>query len=159
MPNISLSEFQDIKTKRDQDVKDVAFYAQELCHRLVSQMTDYKVNMLTKNSIRWSQGDNVLGKRDDLSDYAKEQLKEIEVNGIEDKFTLKNGRKYIKLIHSDRGGHGSVHAFIDKVTGDVYKPASWNKPATHVRYNLLNEDSRRECFARADWAGGYLYMR
>ena len=31
---------------------------------------------------------------------------------------------------------GSVTAFIDKNTGEVYKPASWKAPAKHVRYDL-----------------------
>ena len=55
-------------------------------------------------------------------------------------------------------GSRSVHAFVDKKTGEVYKPASFKAPAKHVRYNLLSEISREECYARADWAGGYLYI-
>ena len=31
---------------------------------------------------------------------------------------------------------GSVHAFVDKNTGEVFKPASYNAPAKHVRYDL-----------------------
>ena len=59
----------------------------------------------------------------------------------------------------DSGGGNSVHAFVDKKTGEVYKPASFKAPAKIVRYNLLMIESREECFARADWAGGYLYVR
>ena len=65
------------------------------------------------------------------------------------------GRKYIKINQTD----GGVHCFIDKNTGDVFKAASWRKPAPHVRYNLLERESREMCFNRADWAGGYLYLR
>jgi len=32
-----------------------------------------------------------------------------------------------------------VVAFIEKTTGDVYKPAGWNAPAKGVRYNLVND--------------------
>ena len=53
----------------------------------------------------------------------------------------------------------SVHAFVDKKTGEVFKPASFKAPAKIVRYNLLSIESREECFERADWAGGYLYIR
>ena len=70
-------------------------------------------------------------------------------------FTVETGRKYFKIMQD----HGGVHAFVDKKTGDVFKPASWNAPAKHVRYNLLDEKSFTECITRADWAGGYLYMR
>ena len=74
------------------------------------------------------------------------------------KFYIESGRKYHKLI-MDAKGHRSVHCFIDKKTGEVFKSASWKAPAKGVRYNLLSIESREECLARADWAGGYLYNR
>ena len=70
-------------------------------------------------------------------------------------FTVETGRKYLKINQE----HGGVHAFVDKKTGDVFKPASWRGPAKYVRYNLLDEKSFTDCITRADWAGGYLYMR
>ncbi len=66
---------------------------------------------------------------------------------------MKYGKKYIKVIQDG----SSVHAFIDKNTGEVFKPASWRAPAKHVRYDLRIIKEREECLARADWAGGYLY--
>ncbi len=74
------------------------------------------------------------------------------------KFYPEEGRKYFKII-MDAHGSRSVHAFVDKKTGEVFKAASFKAPAKGVRYNLLNIASREECFARADWAGGYLYVR
>lgn len=74
------------------------------------------------------------------------------------KFYIESGRKYHKLIMETEAGSRSVHAFIDKRFGHVYKPASFKAPAKHIRYNLLVDNSREECFARCDWAGGYLYM-
>ena len=65
---------------------------------------------------------------------------------------VKKGKKYWKLIFDN-----SVHAFVDVNNGDVFKPASWNKPAKHVRYNLLTNPEI--CFSKCDWAGGYLYIR
>ena len=70
------------------------------------------------------------------------------------KFTIQTGRKYHK-IHDGNG----VHAFVDKNTGEVYKPASYKAPAKHVRYDLRRIKQRHECFANADWAGSYLYLR
>jgi hypothetical protein len=75
------------------------------------------------------------------------------------KFYIESGRKYHKVIMETESGSKSVHAFVDKKTGEVYKPASWKAPAKIVRYNLLMIESREECFARADWSGGYLYVR
>ena len=70
------------------------------------------------------------------------------------KFTIQTGRRYHK-IHDGNG----VHAFVDKNTGEVYKPASYKAPAKHVRYDLRRIHQRHECFSSADYIGSYLYMR
>ena len=81
------------------------------------------------------------------------------------KFYIESGRKYHKIMMETDGGANrlgpsrSVHAFVDKKTGEVYKAASFKAPAKIVRYNLNIISSREECFARADWAGSYLYIR
>ena len=81
------------------------------------------------------------------------------------KFYIESGRKYHKIVMETDGGANrlgpsrSVHAFVDKKTGEVYKAASFKAPAKIVRYNLNIISSREECFARADWAGSYLYIR
>ena len=68
------------------------------------------------------------------------------------KVEVKKGRKYYKIITNN-----SVHCFVDVKNGNVYKPASWNKPAAIVRYNLLTNAQR--CFNNVDCNGGYLYIR
>ena len=81
------------------------------------------------------------------------------------KFRMESGRKYWKVINRDeRDGvyrDGGVHAFIDRKTGEVYKPASWKSPAKIVRYDLrLIKDRANLHNPRfTDWAGGYLYLR
>ena len=103
------------------------------------------------------------------SDYSKKRFESIK-NGTANlmRFVVTKGRKYFKITaheydtFQDRNEYkeGSVNCFVNKNTGEVYKPASYNSPHTkHVRYNLLDEDSRVECLHRADWAGGYLYLR
>ena len=72
------------------------------------------------------------------------------------KFEIQTGRKYHKIHNGPAGG---VHAFVDKNTGEVYKPASYKAPAKGVRYDLRRIKSRHECFSNADWSGGYLYLR
>ena len=74
------------------------------------------------------------------------------------KFFIESGRKYHKIVMSANGSYNSVHAFVEKKSGAVYKPASFKAPAKHIRFNLLDDNSREECFARCDWSGGYLYM-
>ena len=81
------------------------------------------------------------------------------------KFRMEFGRKYIKVIHQDlRDGDyrdGGVHAFIDRKTGEVYKPASWKSPAKIVRYDLRLISDRQKLHDPnyTGWAGGYLYLR
>lgn len=70
-----------------------------------------------------------------------------------------SGRRYHKIFMYRNGTRDSIHCFIDKKTGSVYKPASIKAPAKHERYNLNIIESREECLKRADWAGSYLYLR
>ena len=74
-------------------------------------------------------------------------------------YTFESGNKYHKVIMFDSSGHRSVHCFIDKKTGEVYKSASWKSPAKGVRFNLNIINEREWLFEHADWAGGYLYKR
>ena len=104
------------------------------------------------------------------SEWSKDQLESIK-NGTANlmKFVIKTGRKYHKIMSQefdtfqDRNEYreGSVHAFVDKNTGEVYKPASYNSPAKHVRYDLriINDREKLHNPAYTGWAGGYLYMR
>ena len=52
----------------------------------------------------------------------------------------------------------SVHCFVDRKTGEVYKAASLNAPAKGVRYDLRLITDRNWLMENADWAGGYLYQ-
>ncbi len=67
--------------------------------------------------------------------------------------------------HYDRRGYGSDTVF-DVVEGRKYwkinminNQESVHAPAKIARYNLLDEVSYAECIQRADWSGGYLYLR
>ena len=73
-------------------------------------------------------------------------------------FYPETGRKYHKIIMVANGSR-SVHAFVDKKTGEVYKSASWKAPAKGVRYDLRIIEQREWLLENADWAGGYLYAR
>ena len=78
-------------------------------------------------------------------------------------FDIERGTKYYKIILVTNAltasPSRSVHAFVSRQTGAVYKSASWKAPAKHVRYQLLDDISYEACLHNADWAGGYLYMR
>ena len=103
-------------------------------------------------------------------EYAREQLDAIE-NGTANlmKFKIKTGKKFYKIVQMEfdtfqnrnEYREGSVHAFVDKKTGQVFKPASWAAPAKHVRFDLRIINNREFLFNPefTGWAGGYLYMR
>ena len=118
------------------------------------------------------QVDEILSLRTKVAKWAMDLVDALEAdynkkypNSFKDmKFRVLEGRKYLKINQYDvdmdgKEFGGGVHAFIDKNTGEVYKPASWKSPAKHVRYDLRIIREREECLMRADWAGGYLYMR
>lgn len=108
--------------------------------------------------------------RDESSEYAKERLEQIKLRDAKDLYTWKaiNGRKYIKVVQVLYGNfqgknqfrNGSVHCFIDKKTGEVYKAASWQNPAKHVRFDMRIIKDREFLHNpdNIDWAGGHLYM-
>jgi len=73
-------------------------------------------------------------------------------------FYPETGRKYHKIIMVTNGSR-SVHAFVDKKTGELYKSASWKSPAKGVRFDLRIIEEREWLLQNADWAGGYLYYR
>ena len=73
-------------------------------------------------------------------------------------FTIESARKYHKVIMTTGCGSRSIHAFIDRKDGSVYKPASWKAPAKHVRFNVLDQASRDLMLSKASWCGGYLYL-
>jgi len=70
-----------------------------------------------------------------------------------------SGRKYHKIFMHIGDRRDSIHAFVDKKTGEVYKPASVKAPAKGVRFDLRLIEQREWLMEHADWAGGYLYLR
>lgn len=94
------------------------------------------------------------------ANWHQEQIDKLAMGENVDQFIYTLGKKYAKIIHvTSHGGQKSSHAFVDLKTGDVYKSATWSAPAKGIRYNLLDEQSRTAMYQRADWAGGYLYLR
>ena len=69
------------------------------------------------------------------------------------------GPKYIKIHDTENGQKRSIHAFIDKQTGDLFKPAGVNAPAKGVRGNVTDKDFMNKLKTRFDTHGGHLYAR
>jgi|TARA_B100001559_G_scaffold74956_1_gene61796 hypothetical protein len=166
-----------IKDKKRPDYKDtltttrlfVKDYTKDYAEAITENYRRQHIRSLKHNATRYTaSGDK------SLSDYATEQLKEIEDGTAKlMRFKIYEGRKYYKIVQQDyreaseyyntEAGYrdGSVHCFVDKKSGDVYKAASWNAPAKHVRYSFQNTKHLRFLLDpnNVGWAGGYLYMR
>ena len=95
----------------------------------------------------------------DIVKYTEILIEALTQDSPEDyTYAIDGGRKYHKVWLYRYGKRDSIHAFVDKKTGDVYKPASIKAPAKGIRFNVLDEASRELMLSRADWAGGYLYL-
>ena len=134
-------------------------YTEDYCKAITENYRQYHLDTLNRNL----QGN--------YPDYAQEQLDAIE-NGTANlmKFEIREGKKYYKIVQvefdtfQNRNEYrdASVHSFVDKNTGDVYKPASWKAPHTkHVRFTFQKPEHIRFLLtpSNVDWAGGYLYLR
>ena len=136
----------------------------------VLEWTEGLCNSLTENYKQYHLSSMKRMNADSGSEYTRKEIEATE-NGTANlmKFVIKNGRKYYKIMQHDfdtfrdRNEYREVcvHAFVDKKTGEVYKPASYNSPAKHVRYDMriINQREQLHNPFFTGWAGGYLYMR
>ena len=93
------------------------------------------------------------------SDYHNARIEALKNGEDTYKFIIESGRKYHKIIMVTESGSRSVHAFVDKKTGQLYKSASFKAPAKGVRFDLRIIAQREHVLENCDWAGGYLYQR
>jgi hypothetical protein len=156
-----------IQVKRDLQ-RRVENWVIEYCNALEENFKQYSINSYKRNI------DHPTEVSKSHTSYYKEQLEKIE-NGTANlyKFDYEIGKRYIKVFnlqyqescdyYNRPAGYrqGSVTAFIDKNTGEVYKPASWKSPAKNVRYDLRIIREREFLLnpKNCDWSGGHLYMR
>ena len=133
-------------------------YTEDYCKAITENYRMYHIDSLTRDN-------------HPSPEYAQQQLDEIE-NGTANlmKFEIREGKKYYKIVQvefdtfQDRYEYrdSSVHSFVDKNTGDVYKPASWKAPHTkHVRFTFQKPEDIRFLLnpINVGWAVGYLYLR
>ena len=135
-------------------------YTQHYCKAITENYKLYHIDSMER-----------MAASDPDSSYPSDELKRIQ-NGTANlmKFEIREGKKYYKIVqvefdtfqgrneYRDR----SVHSFVDKNTGNVYKPASWKAPHTkHVRFTFQEPKDIRFLLEprNVDWAGGYLYLR
>lgn len=84
----------------------------------------------------------------------------IEMNNRhpEHEFTATAGRKFDKVTSGSRAhGSASVHAFVERDTGGLYKPAGYNARAKGVRHDISDPYLIEATVQISDPYGGYLY--
>jgi Protein of unknown function (DUF5661) len=55
---------------------------------------------------------------------------------------IERGRRYVRVFKTDKQGGRSAYGFVDRLTGDVLKAASWKSPAKGPRGNIYSGDYR-----------------
>jgi hypothetical protein len=129
-----------------------------LCDALRQNYIDYSIRN-HRRSIERLEGNTDTG-----INYHLKYIDELKAGNCEYSFVIESGTKYHKIIMVIDNGPGrspsrSVHAFINRKTGEVYKSASWKSPAKGVRFDLRIINQREWLFENADWAGSYLYLK
>ena len=146
MTTATFSEFCATADAREQIAANVLKWTEMLC---VALEQDYIETSIKRHRF-FAMTDNAA--------YHEQKIEEIK-NGDHYKFIIETGRKYHKVIMVTDSGSRSVHAFIDKKTGELYKSASFKAPAKGVRYDLRIIKDREHVLENCDWSGGYLYQR
>jgi hypothetical protein len=132
---------------------NVLRHTQSLCEALQQDFIQYSIK---SHQRAIEKGEN--------AHYHIACIKDLENGECAYSYVIESGRKYHKIIMVIDNGPGrnvsrSVHCFISKNTGEVYKAASFKSPAKGVRYDLRLIKDREFLFEKADWAGSYLYAR
>jgi len=131
--------------------------AQQTIAENVYKHTLLLIEALKQNYVQYAIRGHALRTSD--VEYHDRKIEELK-NGIcPIDYQVETGKKYHKVIFVDGGGGRSVHCFIDKNTGEVYKSATWKSPAKGVRYDLRLIKDREYLLENADWSGSYLYAR
>ena len=154
-----------IQVKRDIQ-RRIEDHVAKYCNALEENFKQHSINSYKRNIQEQRFPEN--------TKYYQEQLDAIE-NGTANlyKFVYKTGKKFHKVYflqyeeandyYNRKAGYraGSVHCFIDKKTGEVYKAASWKAPAKIVRFDLRLIKDREFLFNpnNISWAGSHLYLR
>ena len=134
--------------------------AQETIAESVLKNTLLLIEALKDNYRQYSiRGHQRSAARGESVEYHQRCIDELKSGKTDVDYEIETGKKYHKVIMITSGFSRSVHCFIDKKTGEVYKSASWKSPAKGVRYDLRLIADREYLLEKADWSGGYLYAK
>lgn len=142
---VDFAAFQDAQNKIQLNVR-------KYCLQLIDALKDNYRNYAIR-------GHQIFIEREESVEYHQSCIDKLKEGHSDIDYEIESGSKYHKIIMISCGGSRSVHCFVDKKTGEVYKSASWKSPAKGIRFDLRLIKDREWLFENADWSGGYLYKR
>ena len=108
-----------------------------------------------------------------LTENGREYIK--RYNLIDDVvYKIDGGRKFLKVkyfetristdyetgeVTTTKDTRGSIHCFVDKNTGDIYKAATWKAPYTKGNNAVRGSIYDEKCYEKTDLYGSWLYAR
>ena len=142
---------------------NVLRHTQALCGALRQNFIDYSIRNHERN-IELYEENPAITFYSGSGEYHQSKIDKLKNGECDYSYVIESGKKYHKIIMVIDNGPGrdvsrSVHAFVDKKTGEVYKSASFKSPAKGVRYDLRLIEQREWLLKNADWSGSYLYAR
>jgi len=143
---MTLQEFEKVQAARQVIAANALKYTEMLCEALEQNFLEQSIKRA-----------KFLMPSSDNPQYWADRIEDYKAGKDVYKFSIVTGRKYHKIVQTCCDGSKSVHAFVDKNTGELYKAASWKAPAKDVRFDLRIIEQREWVLENCDWAGGYLY--
>ena len=143
---MTLQEFEKVQAARQVIAANALKYTEMLCEALEQNFLEQSIKRA-----------KFLMPSSDNPQYWADRIEDYKAGKDVYKFSIVTGRKYHKIVQTCCDGSQSVHAFVDKNTGELYKAASWKAPAKDVRFDLRIIEQREWVLENCDWAGGYLY--
>jgi hypothetical protein len=143
---MTLQEFEKVQAARQVIAANALKYTEMLCEALEQNFLEQSIKRA-----------KFLMPSSDNPQYWADRIEDYKAGKDVYKFSIVTGRKYHKIVQTCCDGSQSVHAFVDKNTGELYKAASWKAPAKDVRFDLRIIEQREFVLENCDWAGGYLY--
>ena len=143
---MTLQEFEKVQSARQVIAANALKYTEMLCEALEQNFLEQSIKRA-----------KFLMPSSDNPQYWADRIEDYKAGKDVYKFSIVTGRKYHKIVQTCCDGSKSVHAFVDKNTGELYKAASWKAPAKDVRFDLRIISEREWVLENCDWAGGYLY--
>ena len=111
------------------------------CEKLKQDATEYIERFNHMDSVQFKPGGGVK--------YIK--VKYFETN------VFTNHETGVKTLRED--GNGRIHCFVERTTGNIFKPATWKAPFIKGKNSIRGNVFDKSTFEKTDMHGGWLYAK